>query len=136
MRFFQIFLVTLTAICCQLVVKANEPIGGKKLGDSTIQGSILDTYSKKPLGEVTVSFSSNKQPNKKGVRTTDASGFFIFPQMPPGEFTIQLEKKGYKTYRKDYVMVKEGIQLKLSLEAEDEDSGIDSWNPLRLLYSK
>ncbi len=134
MRSFRILLLILAAIGCRYTVSAN---GGKKTpADSVVQGNITDTYSKKPVSDVTVSLSCGKQQNKKEIRTTDASGAFIFPQLPPGEFTIQLEKKGYKTYRKDYVMIKEGIQLKLSLEAEDEDSGIDSWNPLRMLYSK
>lgn len=132
MRIFRLLLVTLVAVCSQFAVKAGN--GKKNPSDSVVQGSITDVYSKKPVGEVTVSVSSSK---KKETRTsTDASGAFAFPQMPPGEYTIVLEKKGYKTYRKDYIMAKEGIVLKLALEAEDEDSGIDSWNPLRMLYGK
>ncbi|MBC8034040.1 MAG: carboxypeptidase regulatory-like domain-containing protein [Chitinophagaceae bacterium] len=134
MKRFRWILLIITALCCQFAVKAN---GGKKNpGDSTVQGSITDTDSKKPVSDVTVSVSSLKQPGKKEVKVTDAAGTFTFPQIRPGEFTIQLEKKGYKTCRKEFIMVKEGIQLKLTLEAEDEDGGIDSWNPLRVLYSK
>lgn len=133
MKLFKLFLLMLPALCCQFIVKAN---GGKKLrSDSAVQGSVTDAVTKKPLGDVTVSFSSGKQPKKKEVKS-DAAGFFISPQMAPGEFTLYLEKKGYKSYRKDYVMMKDGLQLSLSLEPEDDDSGIDSWNPLKVLYGR
>lgn len=134
MKELRISVVLLLALTSQLMVKANN--GKKQLADSMVLGSILDVNSKKPIGDVTVSVSSARQQAKKETRS-DASGAFIFSQVPPGEFTLQLERKGYKTYRKDFVMTREGgIQLKLSMEEDDEDSFIDSWNPLRMFYGK
>lgn len=133
MKLLHFSLVLMIALCYTGMAHASK---GKKIpGDSVIQGSIINSITKKPVGEVTVSLSlaSGKQQAKKELKS-DASGFFIFPQMPPGEFTLQVEKKGYKTYRKNYVMIKEGMQLKLALEEEDED--VDTWNPLRMLYGK
>jgi hypothetical protein len=136
MKELKISAILLLALTSQLMVKANN--GKKQLADSMVLGSIMDVNSKKPIGDVTVSVSSSsaRQQAKKETRS-DASGSFILSQMPPGEFTLQLERKGYKTYRKDFVMTKEGgIQLKLSMEEDDEDSFIDSWNPLRILYGR
>lgn len=135
MKELKISLVVLLALGSQLMARAN---GDKKMtaADSMVLGSITDINSKKPIGEVTVSLSSGKHQARKETRS-DASGSFSFSQMPQGEYTLQLERKGYKTYRKDFIMTKEGgVQLKLSMEEDDEDSFMDSWNPLRMLYSR
>jgi len=87
-------------------------------------------FSKKPVKGVTVYVTA-----KDGTKliTTDASGKFIIPKLPPGEVTIQLEKKGYKTYRREKVMLKEGMQIKLNFDMsnikEDEDNN-DLFHPL------
>ncbi|HMF71633.1 MAG TPA: hypothetical protein VK616_09175, partial [Flavitalea sp.] len=55
--------------------------------------------------------------------------------MPSGEVTIILEKKGYKTFRRERVLIKEGLSLKLDLDlksqARNEDS--DYFHPLMLM---
>ena len=52
--------------------------------------------------------------------------------LPAGEVTIQLEKKGYKTYRREKVILKEGMQIKLNFDIsnlkEEEDN--DLFHPL------
>ena len=67
---------------------------------SAISGSVSDAFSKKPVKGVTVYVTA-----KDGTKliTTDASGKFVIPKLPAGEVTIQLEKKGYKTYRREKV---------------------------------
>ena len=52
--------------------------------------------------------------------------------MNPGEVTIILEKKGYKTYRKEGVVIREGVTLKLSFDIEEEEEG--GFHPLLRLW--
>ena len=47
--------------------------------------------------------------------------------MPAGEVVIILEKKGYKTARKEGIIIKEGVQLKLNFDMssfEEDDSDV------------
>ena len=93
-------------------------------GDPLINGFVSDAESKKPVQGVTVSISGKGQ-DKKETLTTDASGNFKTNQLAPGEVTIILEKKGYRTYRKEGVMIKEGTTLRLNFDIEEnDDSGV------------
>jgi hypothetical protein len=96
-----------------------------KGGEPSLNGNVNDADSKKPVQGVTVSITGKGQEKKELV--TDASGNFKANQLNPGEVTIVLEKKGYRTFKKEGVMIKEGVSLKLSLdieETEDDDSGV------------
>lgn len=96
-------------------------------GDPVLTGSVSDASSKKPVKGVTILVTSSKDRIEKLV-TTDASGKFVFPKLPAGEVTIVLEKKGYKTYRREKVILKEGMQVKLNFDisndAEPEDNNL------------
>ncbi|WP_315824418.1 carboxypeptidase-like regulatory domain-containing protein [Paraflavitalea speifideaquila] len=90
----------------------------------------------KPVQGVTVSISGKGQDKKEFV--TDATGNFKVPQMPAGELIIILEKKGYKTYRKEGVTLKEGVPLKLNFDISNEgaDDESDVFHPLRMMDSE
>jgi len=62
----------------------DEPKDERK-GDPSINGSVSDAESKKPVQGVTVSISGKGQ-DKKETLTTDASGNFIlkYPALQPG----------------------------------------------------
>jgi len=108
-------------------VLANQDGDGTK--EPALSGSVSDANSKKPVKGVSVYVTA-----KDGTKliTTDASGKFIVPKLPAGEVTIQLEKKGYKTYRREKVVLKEGMQIKLNFDIsnlkEEEDN--DLFHPL------
>ncbi len=108
--------------------KANDEVENKK-GDPSINGYVSDADSKKAVQGVTVSITAGKE---KKEFTTDASGNFKVPAMNPGEVTITLEKKGYKTYRKEGVVIREGVTLKLTLDIEEEEDG--AFHPLLRLW--
>jgi hypothetical protein len=53
--------------------------------------------------------------------------------MPVGEVVIILEKKGYKTCRREGVIIKEGVALKLNFDivnVSTEDDDGDVFHPL------
>jgi len=128
-------LLLLTAmIPLALMAKAN---GEKGKPEPVISGIISEAGSKKPVQGVTVSIAGKGLQEKKEF-TTDATGNFKVPQMPAGELIIILEKKGYKTFRKEGVTLKEGVPLKLNFditnEAGDDESQV--FHPLRMMDSK
>jgi hypothetical protein len=126
MQRLKIFLLVFSLLPLSNCVFANQDGDGTK--DPAISGSVSDAASKKPVKGVTVYVTA-----KDGTKliTTDASGRFIVPKLPPGEVTIQLEKKGYKTYRREKVILKEGMQIKLNFDIsniKEEDN--DIFHPL------
>src|SRR5690606_34041019 len=80
-----------------------------------ISGSVSDAVSRKPVKGVTISVRSSDNRLERSF-TTDAQGNFIIPRLPAGEVTLVLEKKGYKTFRKEKIVLKEGKQVKLQLD--------------------
>jgi hypothetical protein len=98
--------------------------------DPMLHGFVSDASTKKPVQGVTISISTPKGHEKKEV-TTDAAGNFKVPQMPAGEVVIILEKKGYKTCRREGVVIKEGVSLKLNFDiATYEDDESDVFHPI------
>lgn len=124
-----LFLVTFS-----LLTRANDEKECKKSTEPCLNGSVADASTKKPVQGVTVSISSMH--GEKREVTTDARGYFKVPQLPKGEVIIVLEKKGYKTYRREGVQLKEGVSQQLNfdlngLEDTDGDTeGNDVFHPL------
>ncbi|MBC7850121.1 MAG: carboxypeptidase regulatory-like domain-containing protein [Chitinophagaceae bacterium] len=119
-RLLLITCLILAAFCVQ--ANTNDPKDDKK-GEPSINGYVSDAESKKPVAGVTISIAGKGQ-DKREI-TTDASGNFKTYQLNPGEVTIILEKKGYRTYRKEGVLIKEGVTLKLTVDMEEyDDSGL------------
>lgn len=104
-------------------VLANQDGDGTK--KPVLSGSVSDAFSKKPVKGVTISITCSKDRIEKFF-TTDDSGKFIIPRLPAGEVTIVLEKKGYKTYRREKVILKEGMQVKMKFDMSNENASEDS----------
>lgn len=128
MQRLKFFILILSLLPFSNCVFANQD--GDGTNDPAISGSVSDAFSKKPVKGVSVYVTA-----KDGTKliTTDASGKFIIPKLPAGEVTIQLEKKGYKTYRREKVVLKEGMQMKLNFDLsnlKEDDDGNDLFHPL------
>ena len=124
MRGKKFYLLFSLALPLSLMTKANGDNGNnRKSTEPVLQGCVADAATKKPVQGVTVSISTSKGQEKKEF-TTDAAGNFKVPQMPVGEVIIILEKKGYKTTRREGIIIKEGASLKMSFDlpnmVEDE----------------
>ena len=120
-------LVILSLLPLALITKANHGKDGKP--EPALLGSVSDAVTKKPLKGVTISITSTKMYGEKEF-ITDASGSFKASQIPPGEVTIILEKKGYKTIRREGVILKEGMSIKMSFDIKSEDEESDVFHPL------
>jgi hypothetical protein len=133
MRGKKVLLLLAVALPLSLLTRANGGAKGEGKSEPALLGSVSDATTKKPVQGVTVSISTTKGQEKKEF-TTDASGNFKVPQMPAGEVVIVLEKKGYKTYRKEGVVIKEGVSLKLNFDISNNDGDeSDVFHPLMRL---
>lgn len=127
-------LLLLTALLpLSLLATANGETGKERgKAEPVLMGLVSDATTRKPLQGVTVSIapSSKGQDKDKKEFVTDALGNFKVPQMPPGEVVIILEKKGYKTFRRENVILKEGVSLKLNFDINSEEDESDVFHPL------
>ncbi len=131
MRIFRKLLILLVAICFGQLVKANNGENGEKKSiEASVQGYVMDAITRKPVTGVTVSVSSNKLRTGKEIQS-DAAGCFTFDKLPPGDLTIMFAKKGYKLFKSDLLIVKEGAITKISIDFQPvEEDGNEMWHPL------
>jgi uncharacterized protein YfaS (alpha-2-macroglobulin family) len=115
MRGKKTYLLLAAILPLSLLAKANGDNGNRKSTEPVLQGCVADASTKKPVQGVTISISTSKGQEKKEF-TTDAAGNFKVPQMPVGEVIIILEKKGYKTTRREGIIIKEGVSLKMNFD--------------------
>jgi len=133
MRGKKVLLLLAVALPLSLLTRANGGAKGEGKSEPAVLGFVSDASTKKPVQGVTVSISGTKGQDKKEF-TTDASGNFKVPAMPAGEVVIILEKKGYKTARKEGIIIKEGVSLKLNFDMAFEEDDSDVFHPfMRLL---
>ena len=127
MRITKKLLVIGCLLPLSLIAKANHGKDGK--AEPALQGSVSDAVTKKPLQGVTISITSAKMNGEKEF-VTDACGSFKASQIPAGEVTIVLEKKGYKTYRREGVVLKDGMSIKLNFDIKSDDEDGEVFHPL------
>ena len=93
--------------------------------EGIVNGYVTDAVTKKPLPGVVVSAivpGSNSQTEV----LTDENGYFRFLQLPGTQVTIQFDKKGYQSYKRPNVSVREKTAVKLNVECLPDVEGADS----------
>ncbi|MBN8854716.1 MAG: carboxypeptidase regulatory-like domain-containing protein [Sphingobacteriales bacterium] len=97
--------------------------------EGVLHGVVTDAITKKPLSGVTVSALVPGTNSSREV-TTDADGYFRFVQLPASQVTVQFDKKGYQSYKRANIILKEKSAVKLNIEClpEDMDSDADNSN--------
>ena len=108
-----------------LALWARADSGGCGKVEGILHGYVTDAVTKKPLSGVTVSAMVPGTNNSKEV-LTDADGYFRFAQLPGSPVTVHFDKKGYQSYKRPNVTVKEKTSVKLNIEFLPEDIGTDS----------
>jgi hypothetical protein len=97
-----------------IVAKANngDPGDGRKKDD--VNGFVLNSDSKKPLKDVSITayFVSKKEK----VVMTDEDGSFSFDDLKPGTYKFVFEKAGYKKITKEKVVIKTDEAYQLNIE--------------------
>lgn len=106
--------------------------------EGVLHGYVTDAITKKPLSGVMVSAIVPGTNNSKEV-LTDADGYFSFAQLPVSRVTVLFDKKGYQSFKRPGVTIKEKSAVKLNVEFSPEDMDMDAENSdyplLRLLHA-
>ncbi len=110
MKKIKISLLAALLLCAFMYVKASD---GKS--EICLHGYVTDAVTKKPVQGVVVSATVPGVNMSKEV-TTDADGYFSFTQLPATQVNIQFDKKGYQSFKKAGVLVKEKTSIKVNIE--------------------
>lgn len=124
-----ILLVSLFLCVQSFALSGNGP--GERSSSPMVKGSVLDAVSRKPIGGVRVTVLGAAYNNGLSF-VTDAQGNFAIPHLPEGEVTILLEKKGYKTQRREKILIREGVSISLQIDFTHERAatGMRLFHPL------
>src|SRR5579872_4384034 len=95
--------------------------------EGVLNGYVTDAVTKKPLPGVTVSAFIPGTNNLKEV-LTDSDGYFRFAELPASQVTVEFNKKGYQSYRKPNITIKEKAAVRVNVEFSPEDMDYEPGN--------
>jgi len=98
---------------------------GGKTQPCLLQGYVKDAITKKPVSGVIVSASSPGTNTNPTEAVTDADGFFHFAELPSSQVNLQFGKKGYLSYKRAGVLIKEKSTTKINIDFLREDINTD-----------
>lgn len=131
-KLFLLILFSPLALCA----KAGIPgLNGKLEG--ILNGYVTDAVTKKPIQGVTVLAIFPGTNNAKEAKT-DADGYFHFMSLPASQVTVQFNKEGYQSCKRQCITITEKTSVRLNVECYPEELNTDinaEYPLLRLLQS-
>lgn len=84
-------------------------------GTSVITGTVSSAADQKPLADAVVTATS---PKLQGERTavTDASGLYRLPQLPPGTYTLRVERQGFEPFARADITLRLDRTVRVNLQ--------------------
>jgi hypothetical protein len=105
-------LVVATLVTALLAI----PIAARaQTGTSVLQGNVLDAATKAPAADAVVTVTSPALQGEQVV-VTDSSGFYRVPNLPPGTYTVRVEKDRYRPFERPGVQLRSDIALRLNID--------------------
>lgn len=84
-----------------LMIALCLPSGGQT-GNGSIQGTVRDpSGAVVPAAQVTAEHVAT---SRRSTTTTNQTGFYLFPSLPPGTYTVTVEAKGLQSWRGDLLL--------------------------------
>ena len=88
-------------------------------GTSVLLGNVTDAASGKKLADVVVTATSSATQAPQ-IAVTDSSGYYRLPGLPPGRYTLRIEKEGYRPYSRNDLEVSLDRQYRVNIAAQPE----------------
>lgn len=82
----------------------------------SVRGTVLDS-ERNPLPGITVTASSPAMMGTKSYVTTE-TGSYRFPALPPGHYTLTFEMPGFKTMKRENIIVRVGMFVEIDITME------------------
>ncbi|MCX4241616.1 TonB-dependent receptor [Paraliomyxa miuraensis] len=90
-------------------------------GDAVIIGVVKDAASGDPIAEASVSVTSENLQGEQAV-VTDSSGIFRLPNLPPGEYTIEIVRDGYEVVSRAGVLLQANATVRIDTRLRPVDT--------------
>lgn len=84
-------------------------------GTSVLFGNVSDAATKAPVADAVVTVTSPSMQGEQ-VAVTDATGTYRVSQLPPGIYTIRVEKEAYKPYSRGDIEIRADHTIRLNIE--------------------
>ena len=88
-------------------------------GNSVLLGTVTDAASGKKISEVVVTATSTATQEPQ-IAITDSSGYYRIPGLPPGRYSIRIEREGYRPYSRSDLEVSLDRQYRVNIAAQPE----------------
>ena len=87
---------------------------GAQTGTSVVQGVAVDAISRRPVAEAVVTVTS---PALQGAQTvlTDGSGFYRLASLPPGQYTVRIDRDGYDSYEQSRISIRTDVTFRVNV---------------------
>ena len=88
-------------------------------GSAVLTGTVSDAATGKPVPDVVVTATS---PSLQGeeIVVTDASGAYKIPQLPPGTYTVRLEKESFRPYSRTDIQLRTDRTIRLNIQLQPD----------------
>lgn len=84
-------------------------------GSSVLLGQVTDASTRAPIADVVVTATSPALQGEQLV-VTDGSGQYRIPNLPPGEYTLRVERESYKSYARGGITVRLATTIRVNVE--------------------
>ncbi len=88
-------------------------------GNSVITGTVTDAATGKPVSDVVVTATSPALQGEEVV-VTDSSGTYRISQLPPGTYTVKLEKESFKLYNRAGITLNVDRTVRVNIQMQPE----------------
>ena len=83
-------------------------------GTAVLIGSVTDAATKAPVADVVVTATSPALQGEQLV-VTDKSGLYRIPNLPPGDYTLRLEKEAYRLFEQKGIGVRAASTIRVNV---------------------
>jgi len=83
-------------VCAVALFASSGVVRAQQSGFGTLTGTVLAASTRAPIAGAVVTATS-RQLQGAQVVTTDATGTYRLPQLPPGVYTVRFQKDTYRT---------------------------------------
>ena len=111
MKFNRLGLWSSASVAAVVMLAASEARAQVGAG-SNLTGRVVDASNNAPVGDVVVTVTS---PNLQGEETavTDTNGLWRVQNLPPGDYTIRLDKESFKPFARTSIGLRADVTLRV-----------------------
>ncbi len=93
-------------------------------GSAVLTGTVTDAATNQAIEDVVVTATSPALQGEE-VMVTDKAGLYRIGQLPPGQYTLSLEKQGYKPFTRKEIQVRVDTTIRVNLKLQPESVTAD-----------